>query len=208
MGQFYGAWFSRKLVEKIKALSPTLVCVGGDLYDGAMVDKELVIEPFKKLVPPLGLYFITGNHEEFEDTQKYISVIKEVGMRVLNNEKVDIDGLQLVGVDYKDTVKKKAYTKIMESLALDRQKPSILLKHTPRDMEVAERAGISLQISGHTHKAQMYPLSYITRALYKGFDYGLKKFGTMSVYTSSGVGSWGPPMRVGSRAEIVEIHFI
>ena len=96
-------------------------------------------------------------------------------------------------------------TDSLSRLAIDPRKPSILLKHEPRDLDVAEAAGISLQISGHTHKAQMWPLVYVAQRSYKGFAYGLKRLGRMQVYTSSGVGSWGPPMRVGTDGEIVVI---
>jgi predicted MPP superfamily phosphohydrolase len=85
--------------------------------------------------------------------------------------------------------------------------PSILLKHQPDLLGVAESNGVSLQLSGHTHKAQMFPLSLITKWIYHGFDYGLHRFGNMQIYTSSGVGTWGPPLRVGTKAEIVRITF-
>ncbi len=83
----------------------------------------------------------------------------------------------------------------------------ILLKHTPFDLDVSERAGIDFQISGHTHQAQIFPLNYITRSVYKGYDYGFKKFGSMQVYVSSGTGTWGPPLRIGTVSEIVVINF-
>jgi predicted MPP superfamily phosphohydrolase len=208
LGQIIGVSFAKKLVQKINDIHPDIVCVGGDLYDGAEVPKELVIAPFKALTPPLGVYFSTGNHEEYADVQKYLSSIRGAGMHVLANQKVEIDGVQLVGVDYRDTIKKKAFIKILENLSIDPARPSILLKHTPRDIAVSRDAGISLHISGHTHKGQMFPLSFITRSMYKGYDYGLKKFGALYVYTSSGVGTWGTPMRVGTRAEIVVFHFV
>lgn len=78
-----------------------------------------------------------------------------------------------------------------------------MLKHEPKDLSVAQEAGISLQISGHTHKAQLWPLEYIAQLSYKGYAYGLKRLENMYVYTSSGVGIWGPPMRVGTTDEIV-----
>jgi predicted MPP superfamily phosphohydrolase len=115
--------------------------------------------------------------------------------------------IQIVGVDYRTTTNSDSYTKVLDSLHIDKNIPSILLKHTPMHIDIAEQAGISLQLSGHSHKAQMFPFSLLTRFIFKGFDYGLKRLNNMQVYTSSGVGTWGPPVRVGTKSEIVRIHF-
>jgi predicted MPP superfamily phosphohydrolase len=82
-----------------------------------------------------------------------------------------------------------------------------LARHVPDHLDVAENAGISLQLSGHTHQGQFWPLSWATRYFYKGFDYGFHYFGKMAVYTTSGVGTWMSPFRVGTKAEIVVIEF-
>ena len=90
----------------------------------------------------------------------------------------------------------------------DQTKPNILLKHEPSDLAVAEAAGISLDLSGHTHHGQIFPLMFFTWQIYKGFDYGLRHLGAMQVFTSSGVGTWGPPLRLGTNSEIVAIEFV
>ena len=87
----------------------------------------------------------------------------------------------------------------------DSKKPSILLWHTPTEIDIAKNTGISLQLSGHTHKGQLFPLGFITALVYKGYDYGLKQKGSYSIYTSSGLGGWGPPMRTEGMSQIVEI---
>ncbi len=115
--------------------------------------------------------------------------------------------VQIVGVDYKTTEKRSDFEKVLSSLPIDANLPSILLKHVPSNLDVAEKRGISLGLFGHTHRAQVFPFSIITHFVYKGFDYGLKKLGKMQVYTSSGVGTWGPPIRVGSNSEIVILNF-
>jgi hypothetical protein len=83
----------------------------------------------------------------------------------------------------------------------------ILLNHVPHRLPIAEQAGVSLQLSGHTHGGQVFPFSWITRRAFGKFTYGLQHFGGMQVYTSSGAGSWGPPMRVGTHSEIVLLTF-
>ncbi|MBI5465777.1 MAG: metallophosphoesterase [Candidatus Kerfeldbacteria bacterium] len=207
VGQVYDASFLDKIAAKIKTLKPDIIFVGGDVYDGVAFPVNTAKAPLAKLRAPWGTYFITGNHEEFGDNTKYLSVIKASGLRVLNNEMVNVHGLQLIGVDYNDTTNRQRYEGIIKSLPIDKNKPSILLKHAPTDIDVSAQAGINFQISSHTHRAQMFPLNLVTWLVYKGFDYGLHRFGQMTVYTSSGVGTWGPPLRVGSPSEIVLIEF-
>ena len=205
LGQIYQKGFAQKIVEKLTTLNPDIIFIGGDLFDGVAVDIAKVLAPFKDLHPTLGTYFITGNHEEFGDESKYTNAIKNIGIRVLSNEMVNIDGLQIIGVDYRDTAKKSSFESVLKNIPFNRHAPSILLKHVPSNLEVAENNTISLQLSGHTHRAQVFPLSFISHSVYKGFDYGLHSLKKMQVITSSGMGTWGPPLRVGSKSEIVII---
>jgi predicted MPP superfamily phosphohydrolase len=118
-----------------------------------------------------------------------------------------VDGLQIVGVHHHDAARPERLSKVLESAEIDRTQPSVLIVHAPDQLAVAEQAGISLQLSGHTHRGQFFPWTWFTSLIYKQFVYGLQRFGDMLVYTSSGAGTWGPPLRVGSRPEIVLIQF-
>jgi predicted MPP superfamily phosphohydrolase len=208
LGQLHGSSFAEKIVGRVNTLRHDIVFIGGDLYDGTGApDIHELTAPFKKLDPSLGTYFITGNHEEFGNNTAFISAVKAVGMHTLIDEMVEIDGLQIIGVDYRAASKKENFKNILDRINISPAKPSILLKHEPKDVDVAFSAGISFQVSGHTHKAQVWPLNYIADSVYKGFGYGLKKYKDMQVYTSSGVGTWGPPLRVGSNSEIVIFTF-
>jgi predicted MPP superfamily phosphohydrolase len=208
LGQLQGPAFARKVVDTVNALPHDIIFIGGDLFDGTGApDINELVAPLKDFRAPLGTYFITGNHEEFGDSGRFIAAVKSVGIRVLLDEKVDIEGLQLVGVDYHNASDKEQFKTILSKLSLDPQKPSLLLKHEPKDLDVAEEADISIQISGHTHRAQLWPLEYVAQLTYKGYAYGLKKFKNMQVFTSSGTGTWGPPMRVGTNSEIIVITF-
>jgi predicted MPP superfamily phosphohydrolase len=209
MGQILGPQFLTNVVNKINALTPDMVFIGGDLFDGTGApDIRALIAPLANIKAPQGTYFITGNHEEFGGSNDtFISAVRAIGIKTLIDQMVVVDGLQLVGVDYMNASQREKFQEILERLSLDTKKPSLLLKHEPRDLDIAEGAGISFQISGHTHRAQMWPFRYITQRLYKGYDYGLKPYGKMQVYTSSGVGTWGPPLRVGTVSEIVFIKF-
>ena len=207
LGQVYGISFVRQVVRTIEFLNPDIVFIGGDLYDGTTVPTEKIIEPLTLLRPALGIYFVSGNHEEFRDSSKFFSSIRSAGIEILDDRMVVVEGLQIIGVDYHNASDTKKFREILSSLSINKNIPSILLKHEPKDLEVAQEAGISFQISGHTHRGQQWPFGIIARLLYQGFEYGLKKFKTMRVYTSSGVGTWGPPIRVGTDSEIVLITF-
>ena len=201
--------FAQRIAEKIRSLRPDILFIGGDLYDGGKaMDLNHMIEPFSRISTPDGVYFITGNHEEFYDNTPYLQAVRRAGIRVLYNEKVEIHGLQIIGVFYRDSKNQEQFRKILQKINIDRQKPSILLKHTPFDLEIVRDQGISAQLSGHTHQGQVFLFRFITSWIYKGYDYGMKRLGHLLVYTSSGAGTWGPPMRIDTEPEIVVIKFI
>jgi uncharacterized protein len=201
-------WFAEQIVSAVAALNPSAVFIGGDFFDGVPADLTNLAQTFKKLKPPHGNFFVTGNHEEFgTNKDEFVGAIKSAGIRVLDNEAVEVEGLQLVGVDYKDTKNPDKLAEILKKIGISDQAPTILLKHVPNNLEVAEAHNIDLHLSGHTHLGQVYPFQHVTQRLFKGYDYGLKQHGSMQVYTSSGAGSWGPPIRVGTHSEIVEITF-
>lgn len=208
LGQIHTERFASRAAETIGAVNPDIIFIGGDLYDGVKVDESAIIAPLASLKPTHGIYFITGNHEEFSDSAHFLNAIRALGIRVLTNEMVDVEGLQVIGVTDHDSIDKDKLTAILASLPIDRSRASILLKHQPSYLDIPERAGVSIQMSGHTHRAQLFPLNVLPYWIFKGYSYGLKKFGNMQVYTSSGVGSWGPAMRVGSESEIAVIEFV
>lgn len=209
LGQIYGKEYAQKIVNMVKEINPEALCVGGDLFDGTTApDCHDLVAPFKELAAIMPVYFITGNHEEFNDDSVFLQAVRGVGMIVLSNEVVELRDMQFVGVDFKNTQKRNEYMDVFSRITLTIDKPAILLKHEPKDIDVAELHGISLQISGHTHNAQMWPFTYMVRRMYKGYEYGHKMFKKMHVYTSSGAGTWGPPMRVGTQCEIAVFHFI
>jgi predicted MPP superfamily phosphohydrolase len=207
LGHVRAAGFARKIVKKVQALDPSVVAIGGDLFDGMKCDAEKLTAPFRDLRPPQGIYFVSGNHEYIRDREIFFAAIQAAGIKILRNEKVDADGIDLVGVDWYDADKREDFAAILKNIHLAKERPSILLRHVPDNLDIAERAGVSLQLSGHTHRGQFWPLSMITHYFYKGFDYGFRRFGKMFVYTTSGVGTWMSPFRFGTQSEIVVIEF-
>lgn len=171
---------------------------------------HLEIESATAVLEPetfLGVYYIGGNHEEFYSDAEFLPPLLRAGVQVLDNEKVELDGLQLAGVHYRDAVDPVRYRALLKQLRIDRNRASVLLLHAPVHLPVSESEGISLQLSGHTHGGQFFPYTLIAKRVWGDFIYGLKRLGNMQVYTSYGAGTWGPPMRVGTRPEIVLISF-
>jgi predicted MPP superfamily phosphohydrolase len=203
IGNIRGASFARRIVARLQQLAPEAVFLTGDMFDGAKVDIAGSIAPWTKFHPPAGVYFVTGNHDEFSDRAPYLAELTKAGVRVLHNEKVMVNGLQVVGVHDAETHRPAMFHQLLQHAGINRNAPSILLAHQPRHLEIPEREGISLQLSGHTHGGQFWPWTLLVRRIYGPFAYGLNRRGSLQVVTSSGAGSWGPPMRVGTRSEIV-----
>jgi predicted MPP superfamily phosphohydrolase len=208
LGHINGLEFARQIAARVRELNPAIVFLPGDMFDGGKVDPLQVAAPILALKPPLGVYFVGGNHEEFGGAAHFEEALRAGGIRVLHNECADVDGLRVVGVAYGHSTYPLQMRAFLEGLRLKDGPASILLNHVPNRLPLAEHAGVSLQLSGHTHGGgQMFPFNFITRRAFGKFTYGLQRFGDMQVYTSSGAGTWGPPMRVGTHSEIVLLTF-
>jgi predicted MPP superfamily phosphohydrolase len=221
LGHVRNVRFVRRVVNKLLALQPDITLVAGDLYDGVAGDFEKLAWPWKALTslspspaqpvasapykPAFGVYYIAGNHEEFYRNAEYLPPLLRAGVRVLDNEKVEIDGLQLVGVHYRDAVNEDQYRSILQSMKLDRRRASVLLLHAPVRLAISEEEGISLQLSGHTHGGQFFPWTLVAKRVWARFNHGLQRVGNLQVYTTYGAGTWGPPLRVATRPEILLI---
>ncbi len=207
LGNVNGAGFCRRMVKLAAKFQPDVVFIPGDLFDGARGDLDRMIAPFKKLAPPFGIYFSTGNHEEFHDPADYLEAVARTGIHVLANTRVTIDGLHILGISYGTSSYPMRVRSTLEELSPGPGEASILLNHAPIRLPIVEHSGISLQLSGHTHGGQIFPYTWLTRRIFGRFTYGLHRFGALQVYTSTGIGTWGPPMRVGSAPEIVVMTF-
>jgi hypothetical protein len=207
LGHVRNGSFLRRMVAKILQEEPDLIFIAGDLFDGTAIDAARAAKPLNKLTAPHGVYFVAGNHEQFGDDSRYLQAVAATGVRVLSNEKVEADGLQIIGVPYRNATQDGHLASVLHRIGVDRDRASILLTHAPDRPEIAEAAGVSLQLSGHTHLGQFIPWSWMARRIYRQFVYGLSRIGKMQVFTSSGAGTWGPPLRLGSNPEIVVLDF-
>lgn len=208
MGTLVGPKRTLKIIERINKLNPDLILLGGDIVDedlGPVIRGDLG-ESLKKLNAPMGVIGITGNHEYIGGASEAVNYLEEHGITMVRDTfLVAGNSIAIVGREDRDRPRfsgkgRKAVNEIMQGV--DMTRPVIMLDHQPFDLDEKEQAGVDLTLSGHTHHGQIWPLNYITKAIYE-VSWGYKLKGNMHVYVSSGVGGWGPPVRLGNRPEIV-----
>ena len=201
VGSLIGRDFIDTLVRRVNALKPDLIVITGDLVDGPLSELRPHVEPLRDLRARDGVYAVTGNHEFYWNVEAWLHHIRSLGIRVLRNEHVTIDGaLELAGVDdssFGEDVPRAV-------AGCDPALPLVLLAHHPRTVNRAVAAGVDLQLSGHTHGGQLLPWGWLAR-IWDPVVAGLRRFGTTWLYVSHGTGYWGPPLRVGTRCEIAAI---
>ena len=204
----------RAMVERANTLDADIVAVTGDLIDGFVDDLREDIAPLGELRGKHGTYFVTGNHEYYWGAKAWCDEVERLGLVVLNNEHrmIDIDGAQilLAGVtDYQagDHDRQHASDPAGAREGAPEHDISILLAHQPRSIYAASEAGYDLQISGHTHGGQYFPMNLLVH-LVQPYVAGLHTHGPTRIYVSRGTGYWGPPMRLGAPHEITLLRLV
>ena len=202
------------IIKKINKLKPDLIAITGDLIDGPVNILFEKVKLLKKLRANQGIFFVTGNHEYYSGANEWVQAIRSLGITVLennhqiikkNNEKIILAGV----TDYKagrfNPEEKSDPFKAIKGVFSEQIK--ILLAHQPRSIYKASQAGYDLQISGHTHGGQYFP-GMIFVYLQQPYLKGLYKHHDTWLYVSPGTAFWGPPLRIGSKAEITEIKLV
>lgn len=210
LGAVVGQTHLRKLVRMINAIQPDLILFAGDVIDedpGSLIKRDLG-KCLKELQAPLGVYAITGNHEYIGGIVKAVQYLEKYHITVLRDSAVTLpNGLVIIGREDLDSrrfdgFRRKSISELMENV--HPENPTILLDHQPATITDAVENGIDIQLSGHTHHGQLWPFNYITSKIYR-VSHGYAKFRNTHVYVSCGFGTWGPPIRTGSRPELVKI---
>lgn len=211
LGTVIGPRKTEKLVKTIQNLQPDIILFPGDVVDEDV--KPVIAQNLGKSLQNLnarfGVYSSTGNHEYIGGGEPSILYLMQNGIHVVRDTALLInDSFYLIGREdlhqkWSTGKPRKTIEEIM--VGIDGSKPIILLDHQPYHLNEAEEAGIDLQLSGHTHHGQLWPLNYITKKIYE-VSWGYKQKGNTHIYVSSGFGTWGPPVRTGNRPEIVLIN--
>jgi predicted MPP superfamily phosphohydrolase len=196
-------WVSH-VVDRIRALSPDLVAITGDLVDGSVAELRDHVAPLSRIEAKHGVYFTTGNHEYYSGVEDWYAHLPTLGVRPLRNERVEIaPGLDLAGIE--DPTGAPDLSRALKGR--DPSRALVLLAHQPRQFIEAAKHGVSLTLSGHTHGGQIWPFSWLV-ALVQPYLAGLHLRGEAQLYVSRGTGFWGPPMRVFAPAEITLLRLM
>jgi predicted MPP superfamily phosphohydrolase len=229
LGHVHGQKFLDSIITKVNAANPEIIFITGDLFDGMDTSFLELAKPLNEIRAPHGVFFVTGNHETYVGLKRALHVLNQTDIHVLNNEAIDIDGLEIIGIGYPG-IRQRSDIRGLNKLKQPSSNPAprILLFHTPTSIRIKDddefeqhfstywipdtsfefhrELGINLQLSGHSHAGQIFPFGLLTKLIYKGYDFGLHREGDFNIYTTSGVGTWGPPMRTGNSSEIVLIR--
>ena len=201
LGPLTGVEHTRRIVDAINGMDADLVAVVGDLVDGTVAELRDEAEPMRGLRSRDGSYFVTGNHEYYSGVEQWIEHVRELGMRPLQNERLEIRGFDLAGVN--DAGGAPDYAKALKDR--DPAKAIVLLAHQPVQAHEAAKYKVDLQLSGHTHGGQMAPFNFIVK-LQQPIVSGLGEVDGTKVYVTNGAGFWGPPVRVGAPPDITLVE--
>ncbi len=202
------------LVEMIIALNPDIILLPGDIVDGDPLpfieqDMDIIL---RRLAPCYGIYAVPGNHDYIGGNSAEIIInLEKTGIKVLRDEVVLVeDSFYLVGRDdiygrYYTGTGRKDLQSVFRGIANDNALPIIVLDHQPVNLDEPGEHGMDLQISGHTHRGQFFPFNMVTDHIFE-VDQGYLRKGNLQVIVSTGFGTWGPPIRVGSRSEVLDIQ--
>jgi len=209
-----GRWLARRIAQ-VDALRPDVVAVVGDLVDGNAAHVERLLPALSRLRAPLGVWAVTGNHEHYAGLQRSVALMEQAGFRVLRDASAEVvPGLVLIGIDDLTASRQLApagtpampllEARLDAALAERPAGAAVLLSHTPWLVERAAGLGVGLMLSGHTHDGQIWPFSYLVALQYPYLG-GAYDVAGMRLVVCRGTGSWGPPLRLWRRGEIVKI---
>lgn len=207
LGALIGERSEMRFLEIIREQKPDIVLLAGDLVDGeiAPVLRKNLGRHIQEITTPLGVYAISGNHEYIGGIDKTLPYLKSINIRMLLDEVITLpNGIQLVGRNDISSGKGVNERKSLAELTsdLDFSNPVIVMNHQPYDLQEAVESKVDLHLSGHTHNGQLWPFNYLIKSIFE-LSWGYLQKGNTHFYVSSGYGTWGPPVRVGNRPEVV-----
>lgn len=201
-----------RFIKQVDEISPDVLFLDGDIIveDTDVLTGVYLADSLSKLKLKYGIYAVTGNHEYIGGVADYYEeLLTSAGVKVLRDNVAQIENsIYIVGredrsMDMYNNKKRNPLAQLLNGA--DKSKPIIVLDHQPYSIEEAEKNNIDVQLSGHTHKGQMFPFTLITSLTYK-LDWGIMKENGYNLIVSSGYGTWGPPIRTGNTPEIIDLE--
>ncbi|GLF97693.1 metallophosphoesterase [Streptomyces yaizuensis] len=207
IGPILGRSHTQRIVDVINSAQPDLIAVVGDMVDGTVAHLGSAAEPLAQLRARHGSFFVTGNHEYYSHAGEWIDHVRELGLKPLENERVEIaGGFDLAGVNDIQGESIGHGPDFGKALGdRDRSRASVLLAHQPVVIHDAVEHGVDLQLSGHTHGGQLWPGNFVAE-LSNPTVAGLERYGDTQLYVTQGAGAWGPPVRVGTESEVTIVQ--
>jgi uncharacterized protein len=215
LGHFRGKKFLQKIVDRTNRQNVDAIFITGDLFDGRIRLSKENLAPLTQLKAPV--FFIEGNHDRYTGVKTIKNLLRQINVNVLENEIAFWGELQIIGLNHmradNETYNMHAAGNsstikgTLERLRVQKDKPAILLHHSPDGIQYAREHGIDLYLAGHTHAGQLFPVKYIADLIFQ-YNKGLHDFQGTKIFISQGAGTFGPPMRVGTKSEITVIKLI
>jgi predicted MPP superfamily phosphohydrolase len=206
LGPLTGTHHVGRIVDLINSVQADIVCVVGDLVDGTVAELGRFAAPLADIESRFGAYFVTGNHEYYSGFQPWVDEVARLGVRPLRNERLEIGGLDLAGVNDLNGSQYGDGPDFRRALGdRDPARPVVLMAHQPVAAKQAAPFGVDLQVSGHTHGGQMAPFDLVVR-LEQPIVSGFGRVDGVPVYVTNGAGFWGPPVRVGAPPQVTVIE--
>ncbi|WP_344630758.1 metallophosphoesterase, partial [Streptomyces glaucosporus] len=206
LGPILGRSHTQRIVDTINRADADMVAVVGDLVDGSVADLGPAAEPLAQLRSRDGSYFVTGNHEYFGDAGEWVDHVRELGVEPLENARRELRHFDLAGVNDLAGEEEGQGPDFERALGdRDTSRAVVLLAHQPVMIHDAVEHGVDLQLSGHTHGGQMWPVTYLAQAANPTLA-GLERYGDTQLFVSRGAGAWGPPVRVGAESDITVVE--
>jgi predicted MPP superfamily phosphohydrolase len=198
--------FVQTLVDRTNQLNAGAIAITGDLGDGSAEHLAQHLEPIRELRANDGIFYVTGNHEYYWGADAWIDALERVGVTALTNAHVAVrPGLAFAGVT--DPAGRGTHRPDLRAAlaGIPRESVTVLLSHRPQTAQAASKAGVALQLSGHTHGGQFFPFNLFIR-WFQPIVAGLHRVGATHVYVNRGTGYWGPPSRLGVGGEITVLE--
>ena len=212
IGHFRTNGFLQNIINKTNAQDPDVIFLTGDYLDSKYALNKKYFEPLKHLNAPI--YFVDGNHDHATNNDSIVALMRSVGVKVLENEVTHLNGLQIVGLnhmladqnslDMHASGHNPTIEETLPKLNIDKEKASVLLHHAPNGIKHANQYGIDLYLAGHTHAGQIFPFNFFANMMFE-YNRGLHNYKGTKVFVSEGVGTFGPPFRIGTKSEIISL---